>query len=142
MVPPLSVLSLALCHEVLEGGGYQQIRKKKLPLLLTPFAVHCLTKATAFVPQCEIMEPSKWSRHIRKKKLPLLLTTFAIHCLTKAAAFVPQCKTMGPEIGAVIYAKRNFPSCSLCSQFTASQKPPLLFPNAKQWGQKLEPCNL
>ena len=57
MVPPLSALSLALCHEVLEGGGNQQIRKKKLPLLLTPFAIHCLTKATAFVPQCEIMEP-------------------------------------------------------------------------------------
>ena len=27
-------------------------------------------------------------------------------------------------------AKRNFPSCSLRSQFTASQKLPLLFPNA------------
>ena len=53
MVPPLSALSLALCHEVLEGGGYHHI------------------------------------------------------------------------------AKRNFPSCSLRSQFTASQKPPLLFPNAK-----------
>ena len=58
MVPQLSALSLALCHEVLEGGGYHQIRKKKLPLLLTPFAIHCLTKATAFVPQCEIMEPA------------------------------------------------------------------------------------
>ena len=97
MVPQLSALSLALCHEVLEGGGYQQIRKKKLPLLLTPFAIHCLTKATAFVPQCEIMEPSKWSH----------------------------------QNGAIKYAKRNFPSCSLRSQFTASQKPPLLFPNAK-----------
>ena len=53
MVPQLSALSLALCHEVLEGGGNHQIRKKKLPLLLTPFAIHCLTKATAFVPQCE-----------------------------------------------------------------------------------------
>ena len=31
MVPTLSALSLALCHEVLEGGGNQQIRKKKLP---------------------------------------------------------------------------------------------------------------
>ena len=58
MVPPLSALSLALCHEVLEGGGYQQM-------------------------------------------------------------------------GTIKYAKRNFPSCSLRSQFTASQKPPLLFPNAK-----------
>ena len=28
--------------------------------------------------------------------------------------------------------KRNFPSCSLRSQFTASQKLPLLFPNANQ----------
>ena len=101
MVPQLSALSLALCHEVLEGGGYQQIRKKKLPLLLTPFAIHCLTKATTFVPQCEIMEPSKWSHQIRKKKLPLLLTTFAIHCLTKATAFVPQCKIMVPYTGAI-----------------------------------------
>ena len=32
-------------------------------------------------------------------------------------------------------AKRNFPSCSLCSQFTASQKLPLLFPNAKDRSQ-------
>ena len=58
MVPLLSTLSLALCHEALEGGGYQQM-------------------------------------------------------------------------GTIKYAKRNFPSCSLRSQFTASQKPPLLFPNAK-----------
>ena len=28
-------------------------RKKKLPLLLTSFAIHCLTKASAFVPQCK-----------------------------------------------------------------------------------------
>ena len=39
-------------------------------------------------------------------------------------------------VGTIKYAKRNFPSCSLRSQFTASQKPPLLFPNAK----KLEPA--
>ena len=58
MVPPLSALSLALCHEVLEGDGNQ-------------------------------------------------------------------------SMGTIKYAKRNFPSCSLRSQFTASQKPPLLFPNAK-----------
>ena len=58
MVPPLSALSLALCHEALEGGGNH-------------------------------------------------------------------------KMGTIKYAKRNFPSCSLRSQFTASQKPPLLFPNAK-----------
>ena len=92
MVPQLSALSLALCNEVLEGGGYHQIRRKKLPLLLTPFAIHCLTKATAFVPQCEIMEPYTGAIQIRKKKLPLLLTPFAIHCLTKATAFVPSAK--------------------------------------------------
>ena len=50
MVSLLSALSLALCHEVLEGGGYQQMGTIK-------YAIHCLTKATAFVPQCEIMEP-------------------------------------------------------------------------------------
>ena len=40
------------------------------------------------------------------------------------------------SMGTIKYAKRNFPSSSLRSQFTASQKPPLLFPNAK----KLEPA--
>ena len=30
-----------------------QHRKKKLPLLLTSFAIHCLTKTSAFVPQCK-----------------------------------------------------------------------------------------
>ena len=35
----------------------RHIRKKKLPLLLTTFAIHCLTKAAAFVPQCETMGP-------------------------------------------------------------------------------------
>ena len=63
-MPPLSALSLALCHEALEGGGNQKIETSGI-------------------------------------------------------------------------AKRNFPSCSLRSQFTASQKPPLLFPNAKI----MEPSN-
>ena len=180
--------------------------KNKLPLLLTLFAIHCLTKASAFVPQCETYgiskwepanETSKWEPSNRKKKLPLLLTLFAIHCLTKASAFVPQCKNiwsqqletskweavtgnqqmgtiksqketsplahfvhnslphksfrfcspmqkhmepatgnqqMKPANGNHQIAKRNFPSCSLCSQFTASQKLPLLFPNAKTYG--------
>ena len=67
MVPPLSMLSLALCYEALEGGENHK------------------------------METS--------------------------------------------IAKRNFPSCSLRSQFTASQKPPLLFPNAKNGAIKLEPSN-
>ena len=35
-------------------------------------------------------------------------------------------------------AKRNFPSCSLRSQFIASQKPPLLFPNASILEYSLE----
>ena len=40
-------------------------RKRKLPLLLTLFAIHCLTKASAFVPQCkniwsQQLETSKW----------------------------------------------------------------------------------
>ena len=30
-----------------------------------------------------------------------------------------------------IRCKKKLPSCSLCSQFTASQKLPLLFPNAR-----------
>ena len=28
MVPPLSALSLALCHEALEGGGYHQMETR------------------------------------------------------------------------------------------------------------------
>ena len=81
MVPPLSALSLALCHEALEGGGYQQIRKKKLPLLLTSFAIHCLTKASAFVPQCK-SSGNHWVKPLGEPYfLPLLLTSFTIHCL-------------------------------------------------------------
>ena len=53
MVPPLSSLSLALCHEALEGGGNHKmetsIAKKKLPLLLTSFTIHCLTKSFRFL---------------------------------------------------------------------------------------------
>ena len=67
MVAPLSALSFALCHEALEGGGYQQM-------------------------------------------------------------------------GTIKYAKRNFPSCSLREQFTASQKPPLLFPNAKHMEPAIGNC--
>ena len=53
---------------------------------------------------------------------------------------------MKPANGNHEIAKRNFPSCSLCSQFTASQKLPLLFPNAKHMESatgtsKWEPAN-
>ena len=44
----------------------------------------------------------------------------------------PMLNRWKPRSGNHMVAKRNFPSCSLCSQFTASQKLPLLFPNAKQ----------
>ena len=64
MVPMLSALSLALCHEVLEGGGYQQM-------------------------------------------------------------------------GTIKYAKRNFPSCSLRSQFTASQKRRFCSPIRKHRNHKI-----
>ena len=61
MVPQLSALSLALCHEVLEGGGYQQMETIKSQKETSPLAhfVHDSLphKSTAFVPQCEIMEP-------------------------------------------------------------------------------------
>ena len=49
MVPPVSALSLALCHEALEGGGNHKMepstenqhRKKKLP--------QCKTVGTVFI---------------------------------------------------------------------------------------------
>ena len=44
----------------MEPSDGNQHRKKKLPLLLTSFAIHCLTKASAFVPQCETDGTSKW----------------------------------------------------------------------------------
>ena len=37
----------------METIKWNQHRKKKLPLLLTSFTIHCLTKASAFVPQCK-----------------------------------------------------------------------------------------
>ena len=39
-------------NQVMKQSDGNQHRKKKLPLLLTSFAIHCLTKASAFVPQC------------------------------------------------------------------------------------------
>ena len=43
-------------------------RKKKLPLLLTSFAIHCLTKASAFVPQCETYGNHKMETIISQKE--------------------------------------------------------------------------
>ena len=115
------------------ANGNHQIRKKKLPLLLTSFAIHCLTKATAFVPQCETYGISKWEPSNRIKKLPLLLTSFAIHCLTKASAFVPQCENIGNHIiGNHHCAKKKLPlllAALAIHCLTKSHR--FLFPNAK-----------
>ena len=111
MVSPLSALSLALCHEALEGGGNHKMvtsiakrnfpscslrsqftASQKLPLLF-PNAKH-MESATGTSKWEPANETSKWEPSNRKKKLPLLLTLFAIHCLTKASAFVPQCKNI------------------------------------------------
>ena len=40
MVPLLSALSLALCHEALEGGGYQQMGTIKIAKRNFPNAKH------------------------------------------------------------------------------------------------------
>ena len=51
------------------------ISKKKLPLLLTSFAIHCLTKASAFVPQCpsgnHSLKTSNWKPTSQKETSPL-----------------------------------------------------------------------
>ena len=100
MVPPLSALSLALCHEVLEGGGNHKMEtikyaKRNFPSCSLRSQFTASQKPPLLFPNAKIMEPSKCSHQIRKKKLPLLLTPFAIHCLTKATAFVPQCENNG-----------------------------------------------
>ena len=100
MVPLLSMLSLALCHEVLEGGGNQQMgtikyAKRNFPSCSLHSQFTASQKPPLLFPNAKKMEPSKWSHQIHKKKLPLLLTPFAIHCLTKATAFVPQCEKNG-----------------------------------------------
>ena len=137
MVPLLSALSLALCHEALEGCGNHKMEtsiakrnfpscslrsqftaSQKLPLLF-PNAKH-MESATGTIKSQKETSPlahfvrnslphksfrfcspmrNIWNQQLepsnRKKKLPLLLTSFAIHCLTKASAFVPQCETDG-----------------------------------------------
>ena len=50
--------------------GNHQHRKKKLPLLLTLFAIHCLTKASTFVPQCELLR-----NNVPVPPYPILLLT-------------------------------------------------------------------
>ena len=108
MVPPLSALSLALCHEALEGGGNHKmetsgIAKRNFPSCSLRSQFTASQKPPLLFPNAKIMEPSKWSHQIRKKKLPLLLTPFAIHCLTKATAFVPQCENNGANIRKTTY---------------------------------------
>ena len=121
------------------ANGYQEmvtsIAKRNFPSCSLRSQFTASQKLPLLFPNAKKMESatgtSKWEPSNRKKKLPLLLTSFAIHCLTKVSAFVPQCKTYGISNWNHQIAKRNFPSCSLRSQFTASQKLPLLFPNAK-----------
>ena len=80
MVPPLSALSLALCHETLQGVGNHKMGTIK--------------SQNRWKPKC-FFRGCDHKMANRKKKLPLLLTLFAIHCLTKASAFVPQCSKFG-----------------------------------------------
>ena len=132
MVPPLSTLSLALCHEASEGGGYQQMgtikyAKRNFPSCSLRSQFTASQKPPLLFPNAKMMEPytgkqlllshitwlaalamqcdtpKAWSHQIRKKKLPLLLTTFAIRCLTKATAFVPQCEKNGANIRKTTY---------------------------------------
>ena len=98
MVPQLSALSLALCHEALEGGGNHFMVTIILQKETSPLA------------------------HFVHNSLPHKSFRFCS----------PMLNRWKPRSGNHRVAKRNFPSCSLCSQFTASQKLPLLFPNAKQ----------
>ena len=93
VVPPLSALSLALCHEVLEGGGSHKMKTIISQKETSPLA------------------------HFVRNSLP-----------HKSFRFCSPMLLWKPRSGNHHIAKRNFPSCSLCSQFTASQK--LLFPNA------------
>ena len=113
MVPPLSALSLALYHEALEGGGNQQMGTIKSQKETSPLA------------------------HFVRNSLPHKSFRF---CSPMRNIWNQQLEPangnqqMKPANGNHQIAKRNFPSCSLCSQFTASQKLPLLFPNAKTYG--------
>ena len=141
MVPQLSALSLALCHEVLEGGGYQQMgtikyAKRNFPSCSLRSQFTASQKPPLLFPNAKKngaikMEPSNTQKetsplaHYVRNSLPHKSHRFCS----------PMRKKWSHQNGAIKYAKRNFPSCSLRSQFTASQKPPLLFPNAK----KMEP---
>ena len=91
MVPQLSALSLALCHEALEGGGNHMVAKRNFPSCSLRSQFTASQKLPLLFPNAKQMETKIWKPYGRKKKLPLLLTSFAIHCLTKASAFVPQC---------------------------------------------------
>ena len=103
MVPPLSALSLALYHEVLEVGGNHKMGTIKSQKETSPLA------------------------HFARNSLPHKSFRFCS----------PMPNRWKPRSGNHMVAKRNFPSCSLRSQFTASQKLPLLFPNAKQMETKI-----
>ena len=108
MVPLLSALSLALCHEALEGCGNHKMET---------------SIAKRNFPSCSLH-----SQFTASQKLPLLFPN------AKHMGSATGNQQMKPANGNHQITKRNFPSCSLRSQFTASQKLPLLFPNAKTYG--------
>ena len=117
MVPPLSALSLALYHEALEGGGNHKMET---------------SIAEGNFPSCSLC-----SQFTASQKLPLLFPNAKhMESATGTSKWEPANgnQQMKPANGNHQIAKRNFPCCSLCSQFTASQKLPLLFPNAKTYG--------
>ena len=69
-------------------------------------------------------KPYNWNHHCAKKETsPLARCARNSLPHKKPPLFVPQCENIGNHIiGTIIAQKRNFPSCSLRSQFTASQK--------------------
>ena len=97
--------------------------------------LHQLNETKNFIKKCLVKEllDLKGFKYVETLKVTLgkkqgngITTSFIIKDHMKPKCFFRGCDhKMETSI-----AKRNFPSCSLRSQFTASQKPPLLFPNA------------
>ena len=88
-------------------------------------------KLPLLFPNAKHMEPATGTIKSHKETSPL--AHFARNSLPhKSFRFCsPMLNKWKPRSGNHMVAKGNFPSCSPRSQFTASQKLPLLFPNAK-----------
>ena len=119
-----------------------QIRKKKLPLLLTSFAIHCLTKATAFVPQCENNGAIKMEPSNKQKETSPLAHSVRNSLPHKSHCFCSPMRKMEPSKWSHQIRKKKLPLLLTLFAIHCLTKATAFVPQCENNGTiKMEPSN-